>query len=115
MKLAIYYPWVYLPGGPERLISELIARSRHEWTILTNHFDAAATFPVLSSARVLELNPVSVKRDFRTVARAGLRILNQRLPLDGQEGLLIMCEGLGDFALRRTGSVPSACLCLTPL
>ena len=115
MRFSAYYPWVYLPGGPERVLTDILARSRHEWTILTNHFDSKATFPQLREARVIELSPVSVKRNFSTVAKAGIRILSQQLPLDGQDALLVLCEGLGDFVLRKTGGVPAACLCLTPL
>jgi glycosyltransferase involved in cell wall biosynthesis len=49
------------------------------------------------------------------VFRAGFRIALQKLPLEGQDALVVFCEGLGDFTLFRNHSVPAACLCFTPL
>jgi hypothetical protein len=43
MKVALYYPWVYLTSGAERTILELTGRSRHEWTIFTNRFEPENT------------------------------------------------------------------------
>jgi glycosyltransferase involved in cell wall biosynthesis len=115
MKVAIYYPWVYLPGGPERTIAELLSRSRHDWTVITNRYERDATFPVLQNARIIELPRVSVNRSMSHVFRAGFRIALQKLPLEGQAALVVFCEGLGDFTLFRNHSVPAACLCFTPL
>lgn len=115
MKVAIYYPWVYLPGGPERTIAELLARSRHDWTVITNRYEADITFPALRKANVIELPRVSVDRSLLSVLRAGLRIASQKLPLEGQDALVIFCEGLGDFVLCRNRSIPAICLCFTPL
>ena len=115
MRVAMYYPWIYLPGGPERTIAEILARSRHSWTLFTNHFDREATFPVLREAEIVELAPVSVKRSFAPVARAALRIVLQKMPLEGYDALLICCDGLGDLTLFRNTQVPAACLCFTPL
>jgi len=115
MRVAIYYPWVYLPGGPERTIVEILARSRHTWTILTNHFDQEATFPALRQAKVVQLARISVQRSFLRVAHAAWRIAVQELPLRDHDALLVFCDGLGDLVLFRNTSVPVACLCFTPL
>ena len=115
MKVAVYYPWVYLPGGPERILVELTARSRHEWAIFTNHYDAAHSFPQLRRRAVVELPRVPVQRSLVKVAYAGLRILLQRLPTQGFDALVVMCEGLGDLVVFRNGELPTLCLCLTPL
>ncbi len=48
MKIAAYYPWIYLKGGAERALLETVTRSRHEWTLYTNHFEPEATFPEFS-------------------------------------------------------------------
>lgn len=115
MKVAMYYPWIYLPGGPERTIVEILARSRHSWTLFTNHFDREATFPSLREADVIEMGRISVKRSFTPVAQAAWQIATQKLPLEGFDALVVSCDGLGDLALLRNTDVPAACLCFTPL
>jgi glycosyltransferase involved in cell wall biosynthesis len=115
MKVALYYPWIYLTSGAERTILELTRHSRHEWTILTNRYDEAGTFPELRSRNIRQLGTVSVRRTVSGAAQGALRILTQKLPLEGYDALLIICEGFGDLALVRNRSVPAICLCLTPL
>ena len=115
MRVALYYPWIYLTSGAERLILELTARSRHEWTLFTNHYDPEHTFPGFRERRVVELPRVPVDRRLGAVVRAGWRILAQRLPTEYHDALLVVCEGLGDLAVFRYGRRPVLCCCLTPL
>ncbi|MCP4589395.1 MAG: glycosyltransferase family 4 protein [bacterium] len=115
MKVALYYPWVYLTSGAERTILELTGRSCHEWTIFTNLFEPQTTFPGFAQRKVIRLTPVSVKRSLSAVARAGMRLLRQRLPLEGYDALVVVCEGLGDFVVFGAPRIPVVNLCLTPL
>jgi len=115
MKVGLYYPWVHLTSGAERVVFELATRSRHQYTILTNHFDAEHTFPGLQNLDIRELSRVSVRRNVFTTAVNCGKILGQRLPLEGFDALVVLCEGLGDLAVFRNGHVPAVCLCLTPL
>lgn len=115
MKIALYYPWLYLKSGSERTISELVSRSRHNWTILTNRYEADATFEELRKAKIIELPRVSVKRTFRHVIRETARIVLQKLPLEDHDVLVVFCEGLGDMVTFRNHELPVVCLCLTPL
>ena len=115
MRVALYYPWIYLYGGPERTISELLRRSRHTWTVLTNRYEPEATFPVLQSATIRQMNRVPVKRSYLAVSKAAARIAFQKLPLEGHDALVVFCEGLGDLAVIRNYPLPVACLCFTPL
>ncbi|MEO8370354.1 MAG: glycosyltransferase [Candidatus Solibacter sp.] len=114
LKVALYYPWVYLHGGPERVISELLARSRHQWTVFTNRYEPESTFPALKRADIVQLSEVSVKRTLLQTLRSAFRLACQKLPLTDHQVLVVFCEGLGDLVTART-SVPSVCLCLTPL
>lgn len=114
MKPAIYYPWVYLKGGAERTILELLRRSRHDWTVYTNHYDPAGTFPEFAELPIRSLHPVSVKRTIGTVARASLTLLTQKLDLSGHDSLVVVSEGLGNLVAMRS-SIPVSCVCLTPL
>jgi glycosyltransferase involved in cell wall biosynthesis len=115
MKIALYYPWVYLRSGCERTIAELIARSRHQWTVYTNRFEPESTFPALRETKIVELSRVSVQRSFSQVGISAWKIGRQTLSLDGQDALVIFCEGLGDFINFRDYKIPVICLCFTPL
>lgn len=115
MKIALYYPWLYLTSGAERTILEIARRSRHEITVFTNEYQPDATFPELREVDVRVLEQVPVKRDLVSVAKAASIILGQRLPIDGFDALLVVCEGLGDFTLLRKPDIPAFNLCLTPL
>jgi glycosyltransferase involved in cell wall biosynthesis len=115
VKVALYYPWLYLTSGGERTILELTGRSRHDWTVFTNRFERENTFPGLAQRQVVELGTVSVRRSLLPAATAGWRILTQRLPLERFDALVVVCEGLGDLSLLRGTGRPAICLCLTPL
>jgi glycosyltransferase involved in cell wall biosynthesis len=115
MKVALYYPWIYLTSGAERILLELSGRSRHEWTLFTNHYEPDSTFPGLRSRRIVELDRISVKRTPAATFRSAFRVARQRLPLEGYDALVIVCEGIGDFAVFRNRSQPILNICLTPL
>ena len=114
MRPALYYPWVYLKGGAERVIVELMTRSQHEWTLYTNHFEPGSTFPELANLRVVQLREISVRRTIQHVAHAGLTILTQRVDLAKHDSLFVISEGLGNLMAARS-PVPTSCICLTPL
>jgi glycosyltransferase involved in cell wall biosynthesis len=115
MKVALYYPWIYLTSGSERVIVELARRSRHEWKLITSHYEPQNTFPELRQMHVSELRTVSVRRDVISTACSAATILRQRLPIDDCDALFVLSEGLGDFILFRNHRKPSLCYCLTPL
>jgi glycosyltransferase involved in cell wall biosynthesis len=115
LRLAIYYPWLYLKSGGERTIYELASRSRHDWTIITNRYEENATYPEFRNLKIVQLSSVSVKRTFLEVARSAWRILFQKLPLDGYDAALVFCEGVGDLVVFRNTEIPLACYCFTPL
>ena len=114
-RLALYHPWVYLRGGVERLIVELVARSRHEWVVYTHHYASESTFPEFADIEVRELTPrVSVQREFGPLVRAATRMRGTEVPADDVHAMLLSSEGLGDLILRRTW-LPAAAYCHTPL
>lgn len=115
VRLAVYHPWTYLRGGIERVLVELLERSRHDWTLFTHHYEPSATFPALERHEVVELHPsVSVERRLTPIVGAAWRIGRTRLPLDGHRALLVSCDGLGDLVLARS-ALPAVCYCHTPL
>ena len=115
MKVALYYPWIYLRSGCERTIAQLVSHSRHDWTIFTSCYEPESTFPELNQLNIVPLDKVPVKRSFGQVAKAAARIAFTRLPLQDHAALFVFCEGLGDLITLRNRRVPAACLCFTPL
>lgn len=115
MKVALYYPWIYLTSGAERTILELCRRSRHQWTLFTNHYEPEHTFPGFTEQHVVALPNIPVQRDLANVAAAMKTILFQKLPLDRFSVLVVVCEGAGDLAVIRNRNLPAICICLTPL
>lgn len=115
MRVALFYPWIYLKGGPERTFLELSRRSRHEWLIYTSHYDAEASFPELKSCGIRETSRVSVKRSYGAVLSASARVAATRLDLDGVDALVCGCDGVGTFITVRNSRVPVVNLCFTPL
>ena len=103
MRVALYHPWIYLHSGIERSFVELLARSRHDWLLLTHHHEPDATYPELRDAQVVQLDPpVSVRRSLGPLGQAAWRIGRARLPLDGARALLVSSEGLGDLVAPRS-------------
>lgn len=115
MRVALYHPWIYLKSGLERTILEISRRSRHDWTFYTSHYDRDGTYPELAAARIVELERVSVRRTYLSVARSALSIATCRLDPRSYDVLVISCEGIGDLMTLRNSARPVGCLCFTPL
>lgn len=115
MHIAVYYPWVYLTSGVERVILETYRRSKHEHTIFTNYFEKDNTYPEFKYLNVIALPQISVKRTIQSVLRAAMTIAVQRVSFDSFDALIVHCDGLGDLILARSLKIPSVCFCHTPL
>jgi glycosyltransferase involved in cell wall biosynthesis len=114
-RVALYYPWIYLRGGAERVILEIARRSRHRYTIFTNHLNREQTYPELAALPdLVELPRLPVQRSFPSVLRAALTIARQKLDLAAFDALLVSSEGLGDFITFRNHEKPVVCFCHTP-
>jgi glycosyltransferase involved in cell wall biosynthesis len=115
MKIALYYPWIYLKSGVERTILETVKRSRHSYTIFTNHYDREGTYPEFKKLEVNELERIPVRRNIWSVVQASIIILFQKIDLQKFDLLLVHSEGLGDLILPRNNKIPTICFCHTPL
>jgi len=115
MKVAIYYPWVYLTSGVERVILEIVKRGKHDYTIFTNHFDRRNTYPAFTKLKVKELSRIPVERDILSVAKAAWIIAAQKVDLSDFDALLVHSDGLGDLFLIRNANIRAFCFCHTPL
>lgn len=115
MRIACYYPWVYLTSGVERTILEMCRRSRHEYTVFTNHFEPENTYPAFKHLNIVELPYIPVERQLGSVLRAASVIALQKTDFSSYDVLLVHCDGLGSLILNRAPQIPAACFCHTPL
>lgn len=116
LRVALYHPAVYLTGGAERVILELVRRSRHRYTILTNHFEPDRTFPELSRHEVVELPWISVERRLVPTAKGIAIMLAQRLPVRRHHALMVSAESVGELVtLLHARLPPCFAFCHTPL
>jgi glycosyltransferase involved in cell wall biosynthesis len=115
MRVALYHPWIYLKGGIERTLLELVRHSRHDWALFTGYYDPEGTFPEFRSLSVRTLGGVSVKRDTLSVALSCARVGLTGRDWSGHDALMVSCDGIGNLATIRTSGVPLLSLCHTPL
>lgn len=117
LKIALYYPYLYLRSGVERTILEIVKRSTHDWMIFTNHYEPESTYPDFKHLKhkIVELKRISVNRSYCTTLRSAYIIFNQRLPLGGYDLLWIHNEGLGSLINFNHPQLPKICFCHTPL
>jgi glycosyltransferase involved in cell wall biosynthesis len=115
LKIALYYPWVYLKSGVERTIYQTITRSRHEWDIFTSHYDKNNTFPEFKNLNINILSSISVNRSFYHTIRAILKISIMKINEEKYDAILIHSEGLGNFFTLKHNKIPIFCYCHTPV
>ncbi len=115
-RVAVYYPWIHLRGGAERVMLEIARRSCHRVTLFTHHLDLAQTFPEFRTLSALTvLGGVSVQRSFAGVLKACASIAREKLDLRGFDALLITTDGVGEFLTLRNHAIPVLCFCHTPV
>ena len=115
LRIAHFYPWVYLTSGIERTMLEICRRSRHRHTIFTNHFEPKDTYPEFRDLEIITLSHVPVERSLGSVLKAAVVIGLQKVDFSPYDILLVHCEGLGDLILSRQPPIPAVCICYTPL
>ncbi|MFH1783019.1 MAG: glycosyltransferase family 4 protein [Candidatus Omnitrophota bacterium] len=115
MKIALYYPWIYLKSGIEKTILETVKRSRHNWTIFTSHYDKDQTFKEFRNLDIVELSKIPVERGYLKVLLAALKVCFQKINLSKYDALIVHSEGLGDLITLRNHSLPILCFCHTPI
>ena len=116
MKIALYQPWIYLYGGLEKSLLELVTRSEHEWVVYTGHYEPENTFKEFANVDVRVLNPTTVKRTIGGTLKSALAVANQKLPLDADvDAVAVWCDGIGDLVTFRNHNLPLFNICSTPL
>ncbi len=115
MKIALYQPWIYLHGGLEKSLLELVTRSRHEWVVYTGYYAPQDTFKGFANVDVRVLNPTTVKRTMAGTLKSALQIAKQEIPDEGFDAVAVWCDGLGDLIAFKNHNLPLFNICSTPL
>lgn len=115
MKIALYQPWIYLHGGLEKSLLELVTRSSHEWVVFTGHYEPENTFEEFGQVDVRVLNATTVKRTLGGTLYSALQIAKQQIPDENFDAVAVWCDGLGDLVTLRNNDLPLINICSTPL
>jgi glycosyltransferase involved in cell wall biosynthesis len=116
MKIALYQPWIYLYGGLEKSLLELVTRSEHEWIVYTGHYEPENTFKEFAQVDVRVLNPTSIKRTIAGTLRSAYAVARQKIPVDADvDAIVVWCDGIGDLVTFRNHQLPIFNICSTPL
>jgi len=115
MKLALYQPWIYLYGGLEKSLLELVTRSEHDWVVYTGHYEPESTFAQFQEVDVRVLKPTTVKRTLGGTMYSAIQIATQKIPDEQFDAVGVWCDGLGDLITLRNQNLPLFNICSTPL
>ncbi len=115
MKVAVYHPWIHMKGGGERILIELLRKSRHKITLFTSHYDRNSTFPDFKNFKVNEISRIPIKGELFRGLVFTAHLLLSKINLQKFDVLVISTGGIGELIAIRNRSKPILCICLTPL
>ncbi|MDI1297800.1 glycosyltransferase [Methylotenera sp.] len=115
MKIALYQPWIYLHGGLEKSLLELVTRSEHEWIVYTGYYDPENTFKEFANVDVRVLNQTTVKRTIGGTLKSAFQVSKQKIPTENIDIVAVWCDGIGDLITFRNHKLPLLNICSTPL
>ncbi len=115
MKIALYQPWIYLHGGLEKSLLEVVTRSTHEWVVYTGHYEPENTFKEFKNVDVRVLKPTTVKRTIFATLYSSFQVATQKIPDEGFDAIVVWCDGVGDLIAIRNNDLPLFNICSTPL
>lgn len=115
MKIALYQPWIYLHGGLEKSLLEVVTRSTHEWVVYTGHYEPENTFKEFEDVDVRVLNPTTVKRTIGGTLYSAYQAITTKIPDEDFDAIVVWCDGIGDLIAFRNHDLPLFNICSTPL
>lgn len=115
MKIALYQPWIYLYGGLEKSLLELVTRSEHDWVVFTGHYEPENTFKEFSNVDVRVLKPTTIKRSIMGTLYSSYQVATQVIPDEHFDAIVVWCDGIGDLLTIRNHDLPIYTIVSTPL
>lgn len=99
-KIALFHPWLKSKGGAERVVLELLEKSKHDIDVYTWVYDKENTFPEFEKYKIKVLSPRIGKKLSKSYMARGLFLpisLFKKIPLDRYDKLLISTSGVAEF------------------
>lgn len=119
-KIILFAGWLYLQGGAERVVLEIIKRSKHEIEIFTLLYDENGTFPEFKKYKK-QIHKITNDFKMNTFARkgfmAGLKLIPTKIPFKmfGYDAIIISSGGIAELIAIRNHNIPVGIYCHTPL
>ena len=114
MRIALYHAWIYSKGGGERVILELLKRSRHEIKVYTNHYSPSGTYPELAKYNIQVLNPFPIRGELFRGLSFSLLAAMTKIP-EPYDVLAISTGGIAEFIAFANHDKPVLAYVHTPL
>jgi glycosyltransferase involved in cell wall biosynthesis len=99
-KIALFHPWIKSKGGAEKVVLELLKKSKNNFDIYTWAYDKENTFPEFQNYKINILVPNFGRKLARFHILRGLFFplsLFKKIPLEKYDKFLISTSGLAEF------------------
>jgi len=104
-KIALFHPWIKSLGGAEKVVLELLEKSKHKIDIYTWVYDKENTFEEFKKFKINVIVPKFCKKLSRFHILRGLFLplsLFKRIPLEKYDKFLISTSGVAEFTTFRS-------------
>jgi len=99
-KIALFHPWIKSKGGAEKVVLELLEKSKHDFDIYTWVYDKENSFEGFKKYKIKIIAPKFGKKLSRFHIFRGLFLplsLLEKIPLEKYDKFLISTSGVGEF------------------
>lgn len=99
-KIALFHPWIKSRGGAEKVILELLEKSKYDFDVYTWAYDEENTFEEFRKYKINIISPKFGKKLSRFYLLRGLFLplsLLKKIPLEKYDKFLISTAGLAEF------------------
>ena len=118
-KIALFHPWIKSKGGAEKVILELLEKSKHKFEVYTWVYDKENTFEEFKKYKIKIIAQKIGKRLSHLHLLRGLFLplsLFKKIPLEKYDKFLISTSGLAEFIVfRNYKKLKTYTYCHTPL
>ncbi|MCK5624630.1 glycosyltransferase family 4 protein [Candidatus Pacearchaeota archaeon] len=103
-KIALFHPWIKSRGGAEKVVLEILEKSKHKIDLYTWVYDKENTFKEFKKYKIKVLNPKWGEKISRYHILRGLFFpisIFKKIPLERYDRFLISTSGLAEFVIFR--------------
>jgi glycosyltransferase involved in cell wall biosynthesis len=99
-KIALFHPWIKSRGGAEKLVLELLEKSKHQIDLYTWVYDKEKTFPEFKNFNIKVIAPkFAQKLSRKNILRSLIFPLGilKKIPVKNYDIFLVSTSGLSEF------------------